>query len=48
MKVLTYTLYKEHNKLYIKIYGSIHVNGCQIGPAQKRYHFTVKSLLDTL
>ena len=35
MKVLTYTSYKEHCDLYTEIYGSIAVNGCQIGFAQK-------------
>ena len=35
MKVLTYTLYKEHYDLYIKIHGSIAVNSCQIELAQK-------------
>ena len=35
MKVLTYTSYKEHNDLYTKIQGSIAVNGCQVGIAQK-------------
>ena len=35
MKVLTYTTYKEHNDLYSKIQGSIAVNGCQAGLAQK-------------
>ena len=35
MKVLTYTLYKEHCKLYTEIYGSTAVNSCQIELAQK-------------
>ena len=35
MKVLTYTLHKEHYDLYTKIQGSINVNSCQIGLAQK-------------
>ena len=35
MKVLTYTLYKEHCELYTEIYGSIAVNSCQIELAQK-------------
>ena len=35
MKVLTYTSYKEHCDLYIEIHGSIAVNSCQIGRAQK-------------
>ena len=35
MKVLTYTSYKEHWDLYTEIHGSIAVNGCQIGLAQK-------------
>ena len=30
MKVLTYTLYKEHCDLYTKFHGSIAVNSCQI------------------
>ena len=30
MKVLTYTLYKEHCDLYTEIHGSIAVNSCQI------------------
>ena len=30
MKVLTYTLYKEHYDLYTKFHGSIAVNSCQI------------------
>ena len=35
MKVLTYTSYKEHCKLYTEIHGSIAVNSCQIRFAQK-------------
>ena len=35
MKVLTYTSYKEHCDLYTEIHGSIAVNICQIGLAQK-------------
>ena len=35
MKVLTYTLYKEHNDLYTEIHGSIAVNSCQIKLPQK-------------
>ena len=35
MKVLTYTSYKEHCDLYAKIHGSIAVNSCQVGLAQK-------------
>ena len=35
MKVLTYTSYKEHCDLYTKIHGSIAVNSCQVGLAQK-------------
>ena len=35
MKVLTYTLYKEHYDLYTKILGSIAVNSCQIRLAEK-------------
>ena len=35
MKVLTYTSYKEHCKLYTEIHGSIAVNSCQIELAQK-------------
>ena len=35
MKVLTYTSYKEHYGLYTVINGSIAVNGCEIGLAQK-------------
>ena len=35
MKVLTYTSYNEHNDLYTRIQGSIAVNGCQVGLAQK-------------
>ena len=35
MKVLTYTSYKEHCELYTEIHGSIAVNSCQIGLAQK-------------
>ena len=35
MKVLTYTLYKEHCDLYAKIYGSIAVNSFQIELPQK-------------
>ena len=35
MKVLTYTLYKEHCELYTEIHGSIAVNNCQIELAQK-------------
>ena len=35
MKVLTYTLFKEHCELYIEIHGPIAVNSCQIELAQK-------------
>ena len=35
MKALTCTSYKEHCDLYTEIYGSIAVNSCQIGFAQK-------------
>ena len=35
MKVLTYTLYKEHCELYTEIHGSIAVNSCQIELAQE-------------
>ena len=35
MKVLTYTLFKEHCKLYTKIHGSFAINSCQIELAQK-------------
>ena len=35
MRVLTYTSYKEHCKLYTEIHGSIAVNSCQIELAQK-------------
>ena len=35
MKVLTCTSYKEHCELYTKIHGSITVNSCKIGLAQK-------------
>ena len=35
MKVLTYTLYKEHCELYTEIHGSITVNNCQVELAQK-------------
>ena len=35
MKVLTYTSYKEHCDLYNEINGSIAVNSCQVGLAQK-------------
>ena len=35
MKVLTYTSYKEHCDLHTEIHGSISVNSCQIGLAQK-------------
>ena len=35
MKVLTYTLYKEHCDLYTEIHGSIAVDSCQIELAQK-------------
>ena len=35
MKVLTYTLYREHCDLYTKIHGSIAVNICQVELAQK-------------
>ena len=35
MTVLTYTLNKEHCDAYAKIHGSIAVNSCQIGLAQK-------------
>ena len=35
MKVLTYTSYKEHWKLYTEIHGSIAASSCQIELAQK-------------
>ena len=35
MKVLTYTLNKEHSELYTETHGSIAVNSCQIELAQK-------------
>ena len=35
MKVLTYTSYKVHCDLYTEIHGSVAVNSCQIGLAQK-------------
>ena len=35
MRVLTYTSYKEHCDLYTKIHGSIAINSCQVGLAQK-------------
>ena len=35
MKILTYTLNKEHCDPYAKIHGSNAVNSCQIGLAQK-------------
>ena len=35
MKVLTYTSYKEHSKLYAKIQNLILVSSCQIGLARK-------------
>ena len=35
MKVLTYTLFKEHCELYIEIHGPIAANSCQIELAQK-------------
>ena len=35
MRVLTYTSYKEHYDLYTEIHGSIAINGCPIGLAQK-------------
>ena len=35
MKVLTYTLYKEHCELYTEIHGSIAINNCRIGLFKK-------------
>ena len=35
MKVLTYTLYKEHCELYTETHGSVAVNSCQIELPQK-------------
>ena len=35
MKVLTYTLFKEHCELYTEIHGSIAINSCQIELTQK-------------
>ena len=35
MKVLTYTLFKEHCDLYNEIHGSIAVHSCHVGVAQK-------------
>ena len=34
MKVLTYTLQKQHCELYIEIHGSIPANSCQVKLAQ--------------
>ena len=48
MKVVTYTSYKEQHDLYTEAHGSIAVNGCQIGLAQKRYHFTIKYLCNII
>ena len=44
MKVLTQTSYKKHNDLYIKIQGSIAVNGCQVGLAQRIPFYCQKPL----
>ena len=35
MKLLTYTSYKENYGPYTEIHGSIAINSCQIGLAQK-------------
>ena len=35
MKALTYTSYKDHYDLYTEIHGSIAINSCQVGLAQK-------------
>ena len=35
MKVLNYTLYKEHCDIYTEIHGSIAVNSCEVELAQK-------------
>ena len=35
MKVLTHTVYNEHNDLYSKIHGSIAIHSCHVGIAQK-------------
>ena len=35
MKVLTYTSYKEHCKLYTEIHGSIAISDCQTGLFKK-------------
>ena len=35
MKALTYTLYKEHCKLYTEIHGSIAINNCEVELALK-------------
>ena len=35
MKVLTYTLYKEHSELYTESHDSIALKSCQIELAQK-------------
>ena len=45
MRVLTYTTYKKHNDLCTKIQGSIAVNGCQVGLAQKDIILLSKAFL---
>ena len=45
MKVLTYASYKEHCDLCTKIYGSIAVNDCQVGLAQKEIILLSKTSL---
>ena len=45
MKVLTYTSCKEHCDLHTKIQGSIAVNSCQVGHAQKDFILLSKTSL---
>ena len=45
MRVLTYATYKKHNDLCTKIQGSITVNGCQVGLAQRDIILVSKAFL---
>ena len=47
MKVLTYTLYKEHCDLYTEIHGSIAVNSCQIELTHKDIILLSKAFIIT-
>ena len=45
MKVLTYTSFKEHCDLYTEIHGSIAIDSCQVGLAEKHIILLSKAAL---